>query len=515
MTDLSQLSDEQLQALYQPPSASGGLKRVYIGGDAPDLSKLSDADLQAAYHGGLSDTLGDVAKATGAGLVKGAVGLAGLPGDISELGARGIDYASRGVSNLLGLEPPAQRPAQEPFGGSAQLTRGLESVTGPLYQPKTTAGNYAQTAGEFVPSLIGGPEGILTKLATRVAAPAIASESAGQLTKGTALEPFARFGGAVLGGVGGARSLAPKGLAAPTAEELGNAATAAYQHPAVAALELHPSSTTYAADKIASQLQQKGFRELNAPQTFGILQELKTPLGPTAKVADVQSVRTALNKVGGNFANPVEQAAANKAVRGIDDYLSNLKKFDVAAGDGPAAAAILNEAKGNYAAKSRVARTDKAEYRADLNAASAHSGGNINNATRQALKSMLLNDKAMRGFNAEERALMERVVKGTATGNAARRVGKLLSTQGMHGAGVIAGSIAGALPTHGASLALPVLGYAAKKIGDASTAKAIRNLDRAIAMRSPLGQSMPPPQPYTSPLAVGLLSGMRSLQYRP
>lgn len=515
MTDLSALSDQELQALYQPQQSAvdGNPTRITVRpAGAIDLSKMSDADL-IATHGSLGATIADVAKSAGVGLAKGVIGLAGLPGDLTELGARGIDYAARGASGLIGQDIPA-RPQQEPMLGSAQLQRGVESMTGPLYEPKTTAGHYAQTAGEFLPALVGGPETLAAKFATRVAVPALASESAGQLTKGTAAEPFARVAGALVGGAGAAKAFAPKAIAAPTAEELGSAATAAYNHPTVAALELHPSSLAYQAGKIASDLGRKGFRALNAPQTFGIVQELKTPLGKTAKVADVQSVRTALNRVAGNFSNPVEQAAATKAIKGIDDYLANLKPFDIAAGDGVAAAQILNEAKGNYAAKMRVTRTDKAEYRAELNAASSHSGGNINNATRQALKSMLLNDKAMRGFTAEERAMIEKVVKGTATGNIMRRVGKLLSTQGMHGAGVLAGSAAAAVPSHGLSLALPVIGYAAKKIGDASTARAISNLDSAIAMRSPLGQSLPKLAPSTKPLNVGLLSGLLEYQHR-
>lgn len=518
MADLSSLTDDQLRALYSQPApaaapqpADGPTHITVRPEGAVDLSKMSDADLKAAYDTQNTSTLADVAKSAGTGLVKGVVGLAGLPGDITELGARGLDYATRGVGSLLG-QNIAPRPPQDPLLGSGQIQRGLESVTGPLYEPKTTAGNFAQTAGEFLPSLIGGPEGLATKFATRVAAPAVLSEGAGQLTKGTAAEPIARLAGAVTGGLGAARALAPKALSAPTVEELGVAAKSAYQHPTVAALELHPSSTAFAAGKITDDLNKSGFRQLNAPQTYGLLQELKTPTGQTAKIADVDAVRKALGKVAGNFANPIEQGAANRAIKGIDDYLSNLKPFDVARGDAAAAVPILQDARANYAAKMRVTRADKAGYRAELNAASAHSGGNINNATRQALKSLLLNDKAMRGFSAEERAMMEKVVKGTATGNVMRRVGKTLATSGMHGAGVIAGSIAAALPTHGLSLALPILGAGAKKLGDLSTARSIRNLDNAIAMRSPLGASLPSAAPSTHPLNAGLLSGLLQFQ---
>ncbi len=113
-----------------------------------------------------------------------------------------------------------------------------------------------------------------------------------------------------------------------------------------------------------------------------------------------------------------------------------------------------------------------------MNAASAHSGGNINKATRQALKSILISPAKRRGFSPEELSQMEAVVRGTATGNVMRAVGKLLATNGMAGAGLIGGSAALAPLTNGLSLAAPVVGYAARKMGDRSTANAIRELDR-------------------------------------
>jgi hypothetical protein len=156
----------------------------------------------------------DVAKSGGIGVVKGGLGLLGSLGDLTDLGAKGIEKASNFVSDRLGVDR-YQRPAAPsilqniPTAGSLQ--RGVEGVTGEFYQPKTTAGEYAQTAGEFLPGLIGGPEGIASRLATRVAAPAVASETAGQLTQGTAAEPYARIAGALLSPV--ATSAAARGVA--------------------------------------------------------------------------------------------------------------------------------------------------------------------------------------------------------------------------------------------------------------------------------------------------------------
>lgn len=191
MTDLSALSDADLKAMYATHTA------------APDLGKMSDDELKS-LHASLpanDGVVADVAKSAGTGVVKGALGLAGSVGDLSDLGAKGIEKASNFISDKLGIERykrPDAPSALNNIPTSQSLERNLESVTGqPLRKPQTMAGEYAQTAGEFVPALLGGGEGLMAKLATRVAAPAVASETAGQLTKGTEAEPYARLIGAL------------------------------------------------------------------------------------------------------------------------------------------------------------------------------------------------------------------------------------------------------------------------------------------------------------------------------
>ena len=86
----------------------------------------------------------------------------------------------------------------------AETKGGLEHyVTGPLYEPKSVAGQYAQSVGEFLPGMAFPAAGVTTlagRAALNVVGPAVVSETAGQLTKGTAAEPYARFGGALVGG---------------------------------------------------------------------------------------------------------------------------------------------------------------------------------------------------------------------------------------------------------------------------------------------------------------------------
>jgi hypothetical protein len=92
----------------------------------------------------------------------------------------------------------------------------VESYTGPFYQPKTIVGDYAQTAGEFVPSALLMPEGSLATNALRYGLlPALSSETAGQLTKGTAAEPWARTIGGILGAAANTWRDLPRARSAP------------------------------------------------------------------------------------------------------------------------------------------------------------------------------------------------------------------------------------------------------------------------------------------------------------
>jgi hypothetical protein len=141
--------------------------------------------------------LEDVSKSAGIGLAQGAIGLATLPGNLEALARLGIDK----TSSALGMgDPGLSKRTFLPTAADAQGV--IEHYTGPFYKPQTTAGEYARTIGEFAPTAaIGGPEMGAISRATNVLAPAVASETAGQVSKGTAYEPWARAGGALVGGV--------------------------------------------------------------------------------------------------------------------------------------------------------------------------------------------------------------------------------------------------------------------------------------------------------------------------
>src|SRR6185437_7641069 len=91
---------------------------------------------------------------------------------------------------------------------------------------------------------------------------------------------------------------------------------------------------------------------------------------------------------------------------------------------------IWSDARGNYAAALRSERLSTAVEKAELQAGGANSGQNIDNATRQQIKSILNSPKSRRGYSGEELRQMQRIVQGTFAGDAARYIGNLLGGGG-------------------------------------------------------------------------------------
>jgi hypothetical protein len=177
--------DGQKYEITAPDAASESEILTYFQSQVQATSKTAPAQPDAPHMG----TLEDVARSGGAGLVRGATGLVGLPGTLEQIGRAGV--------NWLGGAGTVPNETALPTGADVQSK--LESYTGKFHQPKTTAGEYARTIGEFAPGALF-PGGLAQKVLGNVVGPAVASETAGQMTKGTSLEPWARLGGALAGG---------------------------------------------------------------------------------------------------------------------------------------------------------------------------------------------------------------------------------------------------------------------------------------------------------------------------
>lgn len=462
----------------------------------------------------------DAAKSVAAGLGNATIGTLGGLGDVRSLASHAVDALGKKV----GFDPSGVKSAIShvadltPFGAainaaptSADVRATVtDPIVDPDYEPKTGLGGVLKTGAEFLPGMadpeLAGPGALkaAAKLfATRVAAPALASEGAGELTKGTAAEPYVRAGAALLAGAAVpagvqkfqdmvAASKAAKLI--PAAADIKAASRAAYQSPDVAAVQIHPDAVSDLADTINSDLQQganSGFRPANEPKVFNAVDELNTAKneGRPASVADLDNVRQVLGglaKEKDAIGQPTRQSvAASRAMGHIDDFLPNLKQSDLLAGDATKANSVLDEARSNWAAYKNASQVKNLASNAELNAASSHSGANIQNATKQAFKPLLKNNAGkVASWSPEEKDALNSIVRGTWTGHAARAAGNVLGGGGGLGMllGAGAGYEGGGVP---GAIAGAAAGRAFKMIGNRSTLNAVSNLDNLIRSRSP------------------------------
>lgn len=481
MTDLSSLSDAQLQALYNQPAPSA------------DLSKMSDADLMKAYGAAPqgSSALG-TAKALGVGALQGSVGLLS---DASDLLNKGIDkYAVNPIAHAMGMGDAPARPNN----------LGSESL-GKLYEPQGALEQGAQTVGQFLPGMIGGPESLAVKFATRVAAPAAASEGAGALTKGTEAEPYARVAGALLGGAGASKfaNMAAERsaikAATPALADVKSEASNTYDALTSrnVATPLPQSSLDNLADDIRTTLNNKGIRPSNASSIHQAVDELRTPATTgAADVADLVAGRQSIKELLGK--PDTNKAGAFVALQKIEREIEQ---------SSPGTMAQIREADKNWGAVKASEALDKKIARADLRAAGADSGMNVGNKIRQKVADLLLSNEA-RYLPAETKADLEKIVRGTWTQNGMRHVANLLGGGGGLGmlASGTAGYEAGGVP---GAIAGAVTGRAFKIANNRSVAKQAEQVAQNIRRRSPLGQQTPLAiPPMSNPMLQGLLSGL-------
>lgn len=263
------------------------------------------------------ETALDAAKSFGTGVEQGAIGLLGMPADIGNFLGKAV---GRGIDWAVGATPEetAQREAKiKAYQDSAlfqpptseSLTKMVESVQGPLYKPQTTLGEYANTTGQFAAGAVAGPASVakqvvktgaktflpavvreaipvVTQKAKNAIIPGVVSEAAGQATEGTALEPYARFGGALAGGLAASTrgNVGTKQMLkeAPTREAVAADTKAAYDAIDKAGIVFDPNSYKSAAMKIKSDLAKKGWDKLQGGQVAPLLNRVDGMLKPRA-----------------------------------------------------------------------------------------------------------------------------------------------------------------------------------------------------------------------------------------
>jgi hypothetical protein len=160
----------------------------------------------------MGDYTKDIVKSAGKGLSEGAAAVLGIPSDVWKLLDRGYQYALSEVAERAGaLKPGDAARIRKPIEGLEDYNLTTDALTDrmrkmgvlPDYKPQTTAGKYAETISSFAPGAVAfgtpGAANIPGSVLKYAAVPGAVSETAGQITEGTELEPAARGVGALAG----------------------------------------------------------------------------------------------------------------------------------------------------------------------------------------------------------------------------------------------------------------------------------------------------------------------------
>ena len=246
----------------------------------------------------------------------------------------------------------------------------------------------------------------------------------------------------------GARPAVPAAptIKAPTIPELKAASGAAYSSPEVVGLEIRPGTLKRYSDEVGLNLNKDGFDDIVAPKTFALLKRVQD-FPPDAVVTgqNLNSLRKTFGKLAGST-DPTEKAAASIAIDHLDDFIPTVGAGDILKGDAAAAAAKLEEARGNYAAAKQSEKLDKKIQKSEMQADVANSGMNLENRIRANMGKIAIDEREARGLTAGEVDQARKIAQGTPTQNAMRAAGNMLGGGGGLGAVITGIPTAGIAP---------------------------------------------------------------------
>lgn len=432
----------------------------------------------------------DIAKAGPTGVAKGLLDAAGtvaskgIPGGelfskMAPVAGRLGAMAGEAFGNAIGIkpQPEARRKAEalaNVFGNDRQRAAAIETLA--PYKAKTRPGRYADTTGNMAVNALLTKGGAVRKAAS-VVVPGVLSEAAGQATQGTRYEAPARIAGAVVGGgvagIGRPKTPLPRPPRAPSVDDLRAQRTAAYKAVDDSGMRYSAKANDDLITGIVDEMQASGIDADLHPKAFAMLKKLESRRGREPTLKEIDQLRQFIGRDIAGATEKSERFFGKKMIQNIDEWIA-------AAGDeqavgAQAGAATIKRARDLHTRVSKVEQVEAAVEKARTRAGSTGSGGNINNAIRQNLRTVL---ERGRNWTPAERAALEEVVIGSKTQNALRQVGKL-SPQGN---GLMqAGHLLALGPSGGLSAVAAGVGAGAKVAADNMTKQSVLKLVRLMA----------------------------------
>lgn len=376
---------------------------------------------------------------------KAAIRVAATPGDARE----GLASVSRWAAEKLGVTPEVgDLIANAVRGGflvipggmgptSSEVTDKLNEVSAPTptlkqvvtgekpkgileREPQNTEEAYAGAVGDFIPGVIG-PGGPVRK-AAQVLVPAVASETAGQATKGSEYESLVRAVFGLAGGVATAgrgtniTKLAAKG--APERAAVKAEADALYDKLRSAGIRYDSNTYDRMAIDLATKMKAEGFRPATSAKVKDSLEYVLEGTGKSPDFNDFEAMR---KNAGGLLASAdkEERRFGSMIVEALDNFAERSPLITSGNVPSNAVAPLMKEARA-LAQRNIKARTLEEAIERARNTASG-----FENGLRIEFRKILNNPKRRAGYTGTELAVLKEITRGTTPQNLAAQFGRL------------------------------------------------------------------------------------------
>lgn len=431
------------------------------------------------------ETAVDAAKSLGTGIEQGAIGIAGMAGDVPQLLGKGFGYV---YDKATGASPEQIAQNQASFDQnyndgamgyltSDAITKGVESLTGPMYQPKTTIGEYANTVGQWVPALAGGPAGGVKQLAKttvkRVLAPAVATETAGQVARQVSPEDESTvriLTGIAAGGLSlkGAEQSAMNDMrgAAPAQDVVRAKTNQLYKTLDDAGVKYDSISYSQMIRGVEDKL--KTFRPRKAPLAHDTLDYIREFDGKSPSFRDMEDIRQeATSILRDGTASDTDKKAAGIIISELENYANNAPLITNGSISADQVAPLAKQAR-ELARRNIIAKQITEISRKAKSAVAGEESG-----LRNKFSSYMQSQKGV-GLTDEEAAAFDKVIKREGVDNLLSSGGSRLigTTLGGLGGFQVGGPIGGALGLAG-HLAL-------RKISELKTKKSVNDALKTV-----------------------------------
>lgn len=384
------------------------------------------------------------------------------------------------------------KPSEKPFLGTAMMM----DVLAPTIRPPSDnpAEQFARRIGQDVGAgaVMGGP------LAGMTAAPVktFAADMLSSLGSGTGAavanavapgNPVAEIAGSLVGG------FTPAGIAsglrralsstkAPTLEALQNMKSAAYKAADTAGVSYTPAGLQQMTADIGAAVAKDNISAIRHPKAASLVADLPGMVAKGMSLTELDQLRQVVRRDLIRSSDEAEQHFGGIILDQIDAFIAKAAGPQVATGTGAKGAELITTARELNTRWRKTELLQDSIYAAGLRAASSGTGGNLENATRQAFKSILLNDSKRAAFTADEIAEMEKVVNGSKGQDVLRLLGRL--SPSANGLSAFAGLVA-ASSGYGV---VPAVGLGAKMLADNAT------VGRAARLRDNVARGGPAPK---------------------